>query len=118
MTARSVIPYEKARLNIGNGMNLATGVFTAPVNGRYQFNFVAKADAAIYTDVFLRVNGINIAYGIGISRYDNPVITATLALKKNDRIDTWMNQGSIFDRMNGESQTQFTGILLEEDLVF
>ena len=76
------------------------------------FNFVAKADDAIYTDVFLRVNGINIAYGIGISRYDNPVITATLALQKNDLIDTWMNQGLIFDRNGDESQTQFTGILL------
>ena len=76
-TTKTAIPYEVERLNIGGAMNLASGVFTAPVSGRYQFNFVAQ---------------------------------------KNDRIDTYLIKGSINDDSTFYN-TQFTGILLEEDLV-
>ena len=96
-------------------MNLASGVFTAPVNGRYQFNFVANAKAD-GTRVILQLNGVEIAYGFGLSTFDNPVLKATLSLQKGDRIDTYLLAGSIAD-FNSEYWTQFTGILLEEDLV-
>ena len=43
-STRTVIPYEKERLNIGGGLDLTTGIFTAPTNGRYQFNLVAFAN--------------------------------------------------------------------------
>ena len=110
-TTFSVIPYEFAQLNIGGAMNLASGVFTVPVNGRYQFNFVAQANVD-YTDVFLRLNGGLIAQGFGPRQNINLAFTATLDLKKNDRIDTYLIGGSILD-----NYTEFTGILLEEDLV-
>ena len=94
---------------------MATGVFTAPVNGRYQFNFVARANA-VNAEVELRVNGNYIAIGYVPLKDDTLAITATLALQKGDKIDTYLYGGSIFDG-NGLYYTQFTGILLEEDLV-
>ena len=110
-----MIPYDVAQLNIGGAMNLASGVFTAPVSGRYQFNFVANANVD-GAGVFLRLNEVQIAYGHGNSVYDTLAITATLVLKKNDRIDTWLWRGSIYDCIDCYN-TQFTLILLEEDLV-
>ena len=110
-TTQSVIPYERAPLNIGNAMILASGVFTAPVNGRYQFNFVALANGD-NTGVVLRLNGGGIATGFGDALYDTLAITATVSLQKGDGIDIYLNNGAILD-----TWTQFTGILLEEDLV-
>ena len=96
-------------------MNLASGVFTAPVSGRYQFHFVALSNGDISTKVLLRLNGGGIASGWGMSLYDTLAITATANLKKGDKIDTFLNGGVIFDFRY--YYTQFTGILLEEDLV-
>ena len=115
-TTESVIPYERTQLNIGGAMNLASGVFVAPVSGRYQFNFVAVANAAS-TAVIFRLNGVRIAYGLGDSRYDILAFTATVSLQKNDRIDTYLSGGSIRECATTCYETQFTGILLEEDLL-
>ena len=116
-TRGTAIPYERTQLNIGGAMNLASGVFTAPVSGRYQFNFVALVNYGDgYTGVFLRLNGVRIAFGWGMLQNDDLAITATLALQKGDAIDTFLNSGSIQDS-NSYYDTQFTGILLEEDLV-
>ena len=114
-TIESVIPYDVTRLNIGGAMNLASGVFTAPVSGRYHINFVAVANAD-RTGVFLRLNGNWIAFGWGMLQNDDLAITATLELQKGDTIDTFLNSGSIADS-NSYYDTQFTGVLLEEDLV-
>ena len=115
-TTESVIPYDVAQLNIGGAMNLASGVFTAPTNGRYHFNFVARAASDVtVTDVLLRLNGVQIAFGHGHFQYETFSISATVSLQKNDAIDIYLNQGAIHDTNN--FWTQFTGILLEEDLV-
>ena len=110
-----MITYDVASLNIGGAMDLASGVFTVPVNGRYQFNFVAMAGDA-GTFVLLRLNGGQIARGFGPLQYDTVAITAIFLLNRGYRIDTVLWSGSINDCSNCY-ETQFTGILLEEDLV-
>jgi len=98
-------------------MNAATGVFTAPVNGRYHFSFTALSNtiSTNNNDVYLRVNGAFIAISIGPStRYNLPLV-ATLQLTKGDAVDVYLDGGSIYD--NGYHFTQFSGFLLEEDLV-
>ena len=115
-SAGTVIPYELTRLNIGNAMNIVTGVFTAPVNARYYFSFTAMSwSTDVLNNVYLRLNGV----GIGISqapsyRYNLPLI-ATLQLKKGDTVDVFLTQGSIYD--SAGHHTKFSGFLLEEDLV-
>ena len=115
-TTESVIPYDVASLNIGGAMDLASGVFTAPVSGRYQFNFVAQADVDSGTAVILRWNGGQIARGYGRLLFNTLAMTATVSLQKNDRIDTYLDRGVVYDCIDCYN-TQFTGILLEEDLV-
>jgi len=115
-SAGTVIPYEVTRLNVGGHMNAATGVFTAPVNGRYQFSFTARSfSSGVKNFVFLRVNGARIAISGVLSKEYNLPMVATLQLTKGETVDVYLNQGSIYD--NSAHDTQFSGFLLEEDLV-
>lgn len=111
----SVITYELERLNIGGAMNLNSGVFTAPTSGRYQFTFSANSDTLLQRiSVLLRVNGASNTMSFAPSRNLNLPISATLNLKRGDKVDMFLNQGGI---AGGDSNViQFSGILLEEDL--
>lgn len=57
-----VIPFDIEVLNIGGAMNSATGVFTAPVNGIYHFEFSTLKEGSNekYVWVNLQVNGVGI----------------------------------------------------------
>ena len=114
-SASTVIPYQVEQLNIGGAMNLASGVFTAPTNGRYHFSFNGHAWG---TDsyVHIRLNGGVVAHS-SAPTYNNLPIMATLSLNKGDKVDTWLDGGSL-NTGSVNYATQFTGILLEEDLVF
>ena len=112
----TVIPYETEQLNIGGAMDLATGVFTSPVNGRYQFIFTAlAAKGNERSDLVLRVNGAGIGRSVAPSHHYTLPIVATLQLKKGDTIDMFLQRGSIEDTTG--HYTHFSGILLQEDLV-
>jgi hypothetical protein len=62
-TMLTPIPYDLARLNEGNAMNLTTGVFTAPRTGIYFFSFTGLAHfyTARVLGVGLYVNGVYFA---------------------------------------------------------
>jgi len=60
-TPDSYIPFEVARLDEGQAMDLATGTFTCPVSGIYHFEFTGhKYGNSLDLDIILRVNNGNI----------------------------------------------------------
>ena len=88
----SAIPYEVERLNIGDGMNMTTGVFTAPTGGLYHFTFTASS-YSVYTYVYLRVNGDQIGISYARTKSNNLPISNVLSLQIGDQVDMYLRQG-------------------------
>jgi len=116
-SAGTVIPYQFDRVNNGGHMNVATGIFTAPVTGLYHFCFTAVSLASADTAIHLRLDGnTTIGSGWAASKILNMPIFVTMKLQKGTTVDTFLKIGSIQDSDN--YPIHFSGILLEEDLVF
>ncbi len=114
-SANTVIPYQVTHLNLGNAMNVGSGVFTAPKTGVYHFHFSAYAEHTAFR-VDIRLNGGNI--GRAYAHYDDVgSIQSTLQLRQGDKVDLYLSAG-ILDDTSSEHLTHFTGWLDEEDLVF
>ena len=104
-------------MNVGNAMNLSTGVFTVPVNATYSFTFSGLRlvnNRTVATDVLFRHNGISIG-GTRENRVGGLSAHATLPMKAGDTFDTFLMFGAIYDN-DGEGWTQFSGLILDEDL--
>lgn len=96
-------------------MDMATGIFTVPTNGRYYLSFTAYSlPADTNSMIYLRVNEGFIGISCGPKQNDGMSLVATLDLKKNDTVDVYLGTGAISD--NSGHFTQFSGFLLEEDL--
>jgi len=105
-------------------MNLATGVFTAPRPGTYFFTFTAlHADDRDFLKTFvieIQLNGVAMGtarnYISGSSSDDIPAtLHSTLKLQANDQIRLYLRDG-VLTEYNGNHDTHFTGMLLEEEL--
>jgi len=104
---------------IGGGMDIRSGVFTAPRGGAYTFSFhgmrlhhiPGKGAECV---VRLVKNGINIL--TGFSQLDRvPVIlTINLKLKQGDKVSVFLEQGELYDT-EWSRYTFFSGFLLIED---
>jgi hypothetical protein len=131
-TKGTPIPFDLARVNEGNAMNLTSGKFTAPRPGIYFFSFTglarypAVSSAAYFTFPFYLNGSV-----IGVGRVDegntvdgqlSPLtVQSTLNLEKNDQV--WIqihhccNSSSYYLSDNNEHYTHFTGFMLEEEIV-
>ena len=106
--ANMVISWRFTRLNLGNAMNATSGVFTAPKEGVYNFQF--SAPGANSHHIWIRLNGENIGrITHDVQEYDVGTIQSTLRLKQRDKIDLYMKDGTLFDNL-----CYFTGRLDEE----
>ena len=91
------IPFEFASVNEGNAFDLSSGIFTAPVNGFYHFQFSAlKYDSAEYDETFLIIaiglNGGFIDFSrpdkIGLIEYGEPGFENVLGTFKSVSLST------------------------------
>ncbi len=117
--AGGVISFESARLNEGGCLNLASGIFTAPVKGIYHFQFSAAKDPSdTYLLTFLQVNGANVGSGYAgqssKGEYHTVSLSTSLRLEEGDRVNMLLWGGVLYD--NGDHHTHFTGWLEEQAL--
>jgi len=106
-------------------MNFASGVFAAPKSGTYAFSFKGLGSGtgssyAGWASTFLQKNNVDVAEGYSntlgaTSGYPTFSVHATLKLNKGDTISIRLGAGTVHSYTS--SHTQFTGSLLEEDLV-
>ncbi len=116
----AALTFDLELLNEGSHMNLATGVFTAPVSGFYHFSFSGIKDTTAETVlIYLRKNGYPIARSLAGSG-SNAALTLelTLLLSRNDKVDLFKEgAGVLFDSPTAQ-YTSFTGFLIEEIIIF
>ena len=111
--APRVIKYDAFRAEIGGGMNLATGVFTAPIGGIYAFTGTwndAYTSTSAY--VYLLKNGeeIGVAAFADDSDRGSFGLSVMLELAQGDEISTELVSGVIHSFI--DVNMHFTGQLL------
>ncbi|XP_076118207.1 heavy metal-binding protein HIP-like isoform X4 [Mytilus galloprovincialis] len=84
------IIYDKVNLNIGDGYDVLTGVFTAPSSGTYIFNTVSVAYNKSYMTLLLKINGntADIAFPDAFDHDDRSTATTVtiVMLLKGDQV--------------------------------
>jgi C1q domain len=121
-SAQGPIPFEVAVVNIGDALDLESGMFTAPVSGVYFFSFDAYSNSG-EGHIHLQKNGVNVgqsydynrgAYGGSPSQQLH--LASILQLDAGDEIEVHLASGRIYEDGNSH-YTHFTGMLLSDDVL-
>jgi len=121
----AVISYEVELLNEGQALDLASGVFRAPVSGVYYFSFKSFAGSPpskmtkwIITSVALRLNGKTVTTSTIVFGGLMVSLECTIKLNQNDLVDVKKGPTGTLEDNSIEHLTHFSGFLLDEYLTF
>ncbi len=116
----TVINFNLQLVNLGNAMNMSTGVFTAPVFGIYLFSFSISKYGLSVIDMYVQLRHNSKKIGVSLSNaglYSGvSSFQSIIALKKGDRVDLYMERGRILDDVS--RCNHFFGMLLDEELTY
>ena len=110
-----IIQFDWVKLNIGNGYNSGTGIFTAPSSGFYVFFWSTTNKDYTYMNSELMVRGS--IYGKTMSdagEHDDYESASNMAIVQLSRGDlVWLRSGTWHDRhLAGEQFSTFSGFRL------
>lgn len=122
----ATVSFEHEKVNVGGAMKVATGVFTAPFDGVYHFEF-SGLTKDVGVQIFLKVNGENLAFtGVAFSSsmsnrssapfYTTVSIAISLQLKRCDKVSLYKRgDGMLYQQegISGVPNTFFTGWLVD-----
>ena len=112
-----VIPFEIVRMNVGNAMNITSGIFRVPKAGTYYFTFsaVKTGTATTYVSLYLFNSLVSSSYTTAVNDYYSLSLSSTLKLNVGDQISVRLRSGNLYDS-SSYYNTNFNGILLQEDI--
>ncbi len=80
MSSSGDVTYNAEKFNIGNHMNISTGLFTSPISGIYLFTFQCVYESANgFADIYAKLNG-TVDSGVWSLRPQNPQQTTYSSL--------------------------------------
>ena len=115
ISAVTNITYNQIWENVGDGLDMSTGIFTCPVSGTYKFTFTADAYAAgaAADSAQVLLNGVHqfLIYSyIDGNHHSNLSHTWTFTLKQNDIVNLRVERGEIF--LDANIRITFTGYMI------
>jgi C1q-related factor len=115
----TTIPFETERLNVGGGMNIASGIFTVPKSGIYFFSFSGinlSPASSLAVDLYHNSNLITPAImHTNTDGWFTVSLSSMLSLKSGDQISLRLIRGQLWD--NQFCYTNFNGMLLQEEML-
>lgn len=111
----NIVTYDGIHVNVGNGMDIRTGIFTALVAGVYLFNFVAVKHETKDVRFFIKKNRQNIvatSYAPAFHQAAIPMSMSSIqSLKEGETMSIELSAGPSYDTA-AEMFTHFTGTSL------
>lgn len=106
----TVLPYDVEILNVGNGLNTSSGIFTAPRAGTYYFTFSSFNDGSSnYLWFSLQLNDVQVATCSPMFHVYSCNFPYTVELEFEDRVQVFLLEGST-------NIATFTGWLIAENV--
>ncbi|XP_071136786.1 complement C1q tumor necrosis factor-related protein 3-like [Mytilus edulis] len=107
----SIVVYDTVTTNIGGGYDKSTGIFTAPAEGLYYFDWTVLTNSgkSFYTQLNLN-NTVVAKNHAGASGMSTPMPSSqsvVLQMKKNDKVSIRIYSGGLF--MYGNRWSTFSG---------
>jgi len=109
------IVFDRVVTNIGHGYEPASGRFTAPLNGTYQFNVIVSAQGRQKAAVMILKNGGMVAtvWAESIPYWATASNIAVLSLDKGDQV--WLMLLNRASYLHGYMYSTFSGFLIFEN---
>lgn len=115
VTEHTDIKFDNVVTNIGNAYEKATGRFTAPVNGTYQFNVIVSAQGRQKAAAMILKNGGMIAtvWAESIPYWATASNIVVLSMEKGDQL--WLMLINRASYLHGYMYTTFSGFIIFEN---